>query len=246
MKPIIKIQQIALSLTLAILLSLWIIALDMKEIMNLHIGIKIIGALISALSSIGIYRILISLLSLLLENILCFKKWVYGADYLEGTWIGFYIGAKGLVRYMIEEYEQGLDGLIIRGKSFDENLKYHTSWVSTSSNVDSISGRVSFMYETYSIKDDKNNNGIAFFNFERENRNDPPTMLIGFSSDLFLAGKRLPAIEIKLDKKVSMKQALDEAVKFHQENKEYIFVASKIKKSSWFSSILSKFLFKLN
>lgn len=230
MKPIIKIQQIALSFTLIILLSFWTGAFSIQSIIELQIGLKIIGALITALSSIGIYRILISLLSSLLENNSYFKKWVYGADYLEGTWIGFYIGTKGLVRYMIEEYEQSLDGLIIRGKSFDENLKYHTSWVSTSSNIDSVSGRVSFMYETYSIKDDKNNNGIAFFNFERENRNTPPTILIGFSSDLFLAGKRLPAIEIKLDEKIPMKQALNEAVKFYKENKDHIFVTSNINK----------------
>ncbi|WP_295937289.1 hypothetical protein [uncultured Alistipes sp.] len=229
MKAIIRIQQIAISITILLLLSLWTIAYSTQHIVDSEIAIKIIAIVIACLSSVGFYRLCISLLSSAINKCPVFKKLIYGADYLEGTWIGFYIGAKGLVRYMVEEYEQNLNRLTIRGKSFDENLNYHSHWTSTSSSIDSVAGRVSFMYETNSVKDDKINSGIAFFNFERESGTTAPKMLLGFSSDLFLAGKRLPAIEFKLDRKVSLKEALEEAVRFYSENKGILLSKVHIK-----------------
>lgn len=224
MKPIIKVHQISISITVLLLLSIWTLIYSLKSVSDSAVWVKCISVLIACFSSVGIYKLIILTLTGLLQKCNCIKKWIFGNSYMEGTWVGFYIGNSGEVRYIIENYEQDLEGLTIRGKSYDENYKYHTNWTSSSSNIDVEKGRVSYMYETYSIKDRNNNNGIAFFNFERDNKTSPPKSIIGFSSDLFLAGRRLPAMEYKLDTKCTSKQGLEYAVRYYEENKENIFV----------------------
>lgn len=103
----------------------------------------------------------------------------------------------GKERFLIESFEQGLDSLVIRGWSYDENNSYHASWEADTININVDKGKISYMYEVNAIRDIANNNGIAIFNFERVTKTSPPFKLRGFSADLHIA-KKIKAIEIKI------------------------------------------------
>lgn len=52
------------------------------------------------------------------------KKKILGNYYLEGTWVGFFVGNSGKIRYICERFEQSLEGIIIQGSSYTDNQKY--------------------------------------------------------------------------------------------------------------------------
>ena len=191
MKPSIKLHSFAFSLATAIVFILWTQVSAIVELNNL---LKIIfGCLIS----LGIYRLIAGIIIYSIKKNVWIKKLFLGSYYLEGTWVGFYFGVSGNERFIIERFEQDIDSLVIRGKSFSETTIYHATWTAASVNIDVINGRISYMYECLPINDKSNQNGIAIFNFERDNQYTAPIGLTGFSSDLHL-GKRCRAKEIKI------------------------------------------------
>ncbi len=166
------------------------------------------------------YRIIASFIVYLTTKSSWIKKKILEQYYLEGTWVGFYIGVSGHERYLIERFEQGIDTLVIRGKSFNEQLKYQSTWTTSSVNIDIIHGKISYMYEVVNINDKSNNNGIAIFNFDRDNQYSEAKGLSGFSDDLHL-GQRVKAKEIKLSDNCNLdeKEALARAIKLFNEHK---------------------------
>lgn len=192
MKPVIRFNSIALSLSTLIIFSLWEI---LNKIHDLFPSLIIFTGLIISLS---VYRLVVNLLAYLLDKSMIVKKFIYGSSYLEGTWIGFYIGVNGSVRYLIERHEQEFDSLVIKGKSFDDNLNFHSMWTADAVSIDVKKGELTYMYNVSALSDVSNNVGIAIFNFERVNSQKAPTKLIGYSSDLHIA-KKVKAMEIKVD-----------------------------------------------
>jgi len=57
-------------------------------------------------TSFGFYRIIINLALLLTKKISFVKKHILGSSYLEGTWVGFYIGFEDKPRFFVERFEQ--------------------------------------------------------------------------------------------------------------------------------------------
>jgi len=93
--------------------------------------------------------------------------------------------------------------------------------VAIAENIDTKKGQLTYMYDIYAVNDKSNNNGIAIFNFERENQYKAATKLIGFSSDLHL-GKRIRSMQYKLDDscKINFETAILESRKLYEEYKD--------------------------
>jgi len=216
MNPSIKLQSISFSIATATVFSGWTF---LTEIGRSYPYIKIAIAL---LISLGVYRLIASLIIEASKKWTWFKKIMLGSYFLNGTYVGFYIGASGKIRYIVERFEQDIDSLVIRGKSFDDNLNYHANWTATSVNIDTKAGKISYMYECTPMKDSSNHNGVAIFSFIRKNQDSPANGLEGFSADLHI-GKRVRAKEIKVSDKCSLdeKDALRKAKKLYIENKKF-------------------------
>lgn len=215
MKPLVKLNSIAFAISTSVVFSLWQILLKSQGTNPLII--TIVGVIVS----LGLYRITANFIILLIQESTWIKRKFLGPQFLEGTWVGFYIGPSGNQRYLIEKFEQEIDSLVIRGKSFDENLNYHSSWTSSSVNIDVNNGRITYMYELTPLKEIKNNNGICVFNFERDNQYSKPKGLEGFSADIHI-GSKVKAKEIKVSDycKFQENEALEKAKETYDQFKD--------------------------
>lgn len=215
MTPSVKLNSIAFGTSTAIVFAAWT---EIFKLSQLDIAYKVI---LGGLLSLGLYRLIATGIIYLVKKNNRVKEYFLGPYYLEGTWVGFYIGVSGNERFLIERFEQDIDTLVICGKSFCETTKYHATWTASSVNIDTINGRISYMYECLPVNDKSNHNGIAIFNFKRDDQYSAPKGLTGFSADLHL-GQRVRAMEIKVSNKCNMdeKEALEKAKKIYADNKD--------------------------
>lgn len=215
MKPTIKLSSIGFGISTAIVFSIWKLLLEIGTI-NI-----IVTTIIGMVISLGLYRLIANFILYLIQKSTWIKCKFLGAHFMEGTWVGFYIGASGNVRYIVERFEQEVDSLVIRGKSFDEKLNYHSTWNSNSVNIDILNGKLSYMYELSPIKEIKNSNGICFFTLDRDSQYDKPTGLTGFSADIHM-GIKIRAKELKVSDKCNMKEieALEKAKELYEKHKD--------------------------
>ena len=165
-------------------------------------------AFVGFFTSFGIYKLLVTLLHSTARKIEIVNRIFSGNEYLNGTWIGFYKGASGKVRYIVERYEQNLDEIIIRGHSYDEAMNLHATWNSTSVQINSKIGKIVYTYTVTSLDENTNGLGIAEFDFERKSEKEFPTIIQGYSSDIHI-GKRVRSFEKKVTKRDTLKK--DEA-----------------------------------
>lgn len=175
-----------------------------KFIDTLFTGSKndIILWVIGFVSSVGTYKSIVFLFHSSLKVFEPIKRFFLGNEYLNGIWLGYYIGASGKKRYIVEYYEQDLDKIQIRGHSYNENMELHSSWASTSITIDEVKGKIFYTYSVNSLGDNINNIGCAEFDFERKKYCKYPLIIQGFSTDIQI-GKRIKSYEVKLtDKKI--------------------------------------------
>src|SRR5665647_126175 len=146
MNPLIRLHSIALSITTLIVFYLWrLISTVAVEYPNLKI-------LIAVLISIGIFRLVLTFFKDVLMKIRFIKKWIFGPSYLEGVWVGFFIGRTDKERFYIETFEQDFNSITIRGDGYKEDEGYFGSWTSKNVHFDVRIGSVSYLYETKKLK----------------------------------------------------------------------------------------------
>lgn len=230
MKPVIRFNTIVISLTTTAIFGIWLCISRLiitypdwfKDSANNQYNL--LGLLLAGLVSIGIYRLFFLITSNVVNKCQWIKKIVFSSYYIEGTWIGFYIGVFNKERFLIETFEQNLDGLIIKGISFDENKNLHTFWTSESINLDPEKGELSYQYKVKSTKENPDPNGVAYFSLIRDNNKKPPTMLVGFSADSHLT-KKCKAMEYRYSDKTyyDINIALKKAEEFYQTKKDLVF-----------------------
>lgn len=152
------------------------------------------------------------------------KKWIFGASYLEGVWIGFFIGKMDKERFFIETFEQDFNSITLRGEGYRDGEGYFGSWTSKNVHFDVRIGSISYMYETDAIKDSAISPGLAIFKIDRESIDCPPYKLKGFSSDLYNP-KKFKSLEYKISDVPNVKDvniALEKAKDFYEKNKTFI------------------------
>jgi hypothetical protein len=160
----------------------------------------ILLCMLGFISSVGTYKAIVLFFHSAIKMCEPVKMFFLGNEYLNGIWIGYYIGASGSKRYIVEYYEQDLHKIQIRGHSYNEQLELHSSWASTSVTIDEGKGKIFYTYSVNSLGDNINNIGCAEFDFERKGYCKYPSIIQGFSTDIQI-GKRIKSYEEKLNDK---------------------------------------------
>ena len=191
MTPEIKFHSIVITITTALVYGVWIVFLTLVQ---QHPWLAVA---VSAFISLGVYQTLVAVLTTILRKCSWMKRFILGPSFLQGTWVGFFIGHGQQVRFIVETFEQELGRLVIRGRAFRDNGVFHVSWVAENATFDSERGKLVYHYQADGIGNSFINPGIADFSVERSGSDQPPVGLVGFSSDLFNPQKLL-AFEEKL------------------------------------------------
>lgn len=178
MSPEIKFHSFVTSFTTLVVFSLWV------YLQTLIDKYPIISIIIASIFTLGIYRLINTMLMAFFRNCQPFKKFILGPTYMEGTWVGFFVGHNN-IRYLVETFEQDLSLLKIRGRVYREDFTFHGSHISTNASLDIVSGHLSYSYDADTIPNTHINAGLARFTLDRDSREQAPHRIIGYSSDLF-------------------------------------------------------------
>lgn len=229
MKPIHRFYSIVITITAIIVFAIWTISSCILSkhpdwINSNYYLLYGFAAILTYLVTYGTFQSVFSIINYLFENWNWLKRVVMSSSYLEGTWVGFYIGVFGKVRYIIETYEQTFDETIIKGTSFDETKNLHSFWTSVSVNVNIDKGEILYQYRVKPTIEKTDPNGIAYFSIIRGNNKKPAKEIIGFSNDSHLT-KKCKAMEYKLSSSTeyNLNEAIENACNFYQTKKEIIF-----------------------
>lgn len=165
----------------------------------------------------SIYRLINALFMAAFRNVKLLKKFILGASYMEGTWVGFFVGHNNNIRYLVESFEQDLSLLKVRGRVYRDDFTYHSSHISTDASIDTVNGRLSYSYDADAILNTHINPGLARFELVRKGREKMPHHIVGYSSDLFHS-KKLTAFQDKVSDSTALELsvALSEAEKVYE------------------------------
>lgn len=221
MTPLAKFNSIIVTATTMIMYMLW---LGIEKIDDAYIErYWLLLILVAALTSLGFYRFLTTILEILFKKIKLIKKFILGDRYLEGTWVGVYVGLGGNIRYIFETYEQSLEDVLISGYSYKDNKTVHGKWKAINPIIDCRSKKIIYYYETDMISNSHINQGFASFTMEKTEKGKYYDKMQGFSSDLYCAEK-IYAIEEKISEDFwsDRDKILAKAEEVYQKNKDFL------------------------
>lgn len=220
MTPLAKFNAIIISITTFFMYGLW---LGINKVIEIETIPFFITTILSALVSLGFYRSMSGILKKIFMNIKFVKKFVLGNYYLEGTWVGFFIGNNGRVRFLCENFEQDLEGIVIQGSSYTDCKKIHGSWIAKNPVIDIKEKRITYYYEADMIKNLFINPGLASFKMDKINKSSYINRLNGFSSDIYNPNK-LFAVEEKISESFifDVNFILQHAQEVYEKNKNII------------------------
>lgn len=219
MSPEIKFHSFVTSVTTLVVFTTWSLSLS---VVSEYPFVSIIAA---SVFTLGVYRLVNSILMSMFRKCKWVKKFILGASYMEGTWVGFFVGHQNKIRYLVETFEQDLSLLKIRGRVYRDDFTYHSSHISTDASLDTVNGKLSYSYDADAILNTHINAGLARFELVRSGREEAAHHIVGYSSDLFHSNK-LTAFEDKMSDATSVE--LDEALeKAEQVYDKYRSVAGK-------------------
>lgn len=207
-----KINMAIVTTTSAITLGVWTIAIKFPT----YDSIKYIS---SVITSVVVYKVFFWVFSWLIENCESLKSFIFGPEYVNGVWVGFYMGASGNVRYYIECFEQEIDRLSIKGKAYD-GVQLHGTWESTSALFDFLRGKIAMSYLSTGYQFANRGVGSAEYEIQRSCRNEKPAKIIGFSADVS-SGKFAKCMSIKVAEPHTEEKLLEIAKKLYEQNKHY-------------------------
>lgn len=210
MSPEIRFHSFVTSLTTLIVFSVWSFYLQIVS------KYPISSVIVASIFTLGVYRLVNMIFLVIFREVKCIKKLILGASYMEGTWVGFFVGHQNNIRYLVETFEQDLSLLKIRGRVYKNDFTYHSSHISTDATINTINGKLIYSYDSDSILNTHINVGLARFEIIRNSREKPAHHIVGYSSDLFHS-KKLIAFEDKISDSTSVElnKALEEAEKVY-------------------------------
>ena len=213
MSPELKFHSIIISITTLIMFTIWI------KVTSFIVAYPLLSVFLAGIFSLGVYRFLTTIFLSLFRNIIFIKKFILGSSYMEGTWVGFFVGHQNKIKYIVETFEQNLTELKIRGNMYNNKI-LHGSYISHDVTIDIKNGTISYLYDADVMTNTHNNPGLAKFNFERPNKESPPNRLTGYSSDLFSPTK-LIAFEEKISDKttIEISDALEKSIEIYNKYK---------------------------
>lgn len=170
--------------SVTILIMFWVVSWANMNLANFTVNYPFLSGLSALVSLVGVYRSLALGISWILHRSIYVRKWIFGAYFLHGTWIGYFIGHAGDKRLIVELYDQDLDSLIQNGRSFTIQKAPHGHWVGGATNVDVRRGRLIYTYSNDIGTNSTTLEGITTFQFEREASHKTPNRLDGYAHDL--------------------------------------------------------------
>jgi hypothetical protein len=203
---------------------------DIGKILCLNGSAKkiVIEYLLPFFVSFGLYELIAHFFLFIINRCELLKWFFFKKEYLQGIWVGFYIGHLKRVRYTVEHIEQNIDGdIMIRGTAYDENFNVHSKWNSEAVTLDVKKGELMHAYFSYGLNDKMNSTGLALFSFKRKNQFTSPEVLEGYFIDSHI-GERLYWYESKVPccikrlllSEDNVKKVLDDDRKFLPRAKE--------------------------
>ncbi|MDT2662544.1 hypothetical protein P7E02_21855 [Enterococcus hulanensis] len=221
-----KFNSIVIGITTTLMFITWHLIQDFSEkhelIKNYSLLSSIITSALSFILSIGFYRLVFRLLSILFNKSKCFKKWILGKTYLEGIWIGCFVGATGKKRFFYEIFTQSLDGLMIRGYSFEEDFSPQSTWSVENAVINPHIYGLTYTYLNDSNASTHTNLGLANFTFIL-NKKEKAKELKGYTCDLFNT-KKIYSIEKKYSDNVTIEEKenilIEEARKMYLDHED--------------------------
>mgnify|MGYP001587503561 CR=1 FL=1 len=210
MNPEIKFHSFVTSVTTLVVFGIWAYMLTYVE------KNPIISVLVAGVFTLGIYRLVNTFFMGAFRRIKPLKKFFLGGSYMEGTWVGFFVGHNNDIRYLVESFEQDLSLLKIRGRVYRNDNTFHSSHISTDASIDTVNGKLSYSYDADAISNTHINAGLARFELVRKGREVAPHHIVGYSSDLFHPNK-LKAFQDK----ISDSTALELNVELSEAEKVY-------------------------
>lgn len=149
------------------------------------------------LLSLGIYKLLASILQIFFRKFGFVKKHLLGPSYINGTWIGKFTSTTGEPVYTVEHFEQTLSSLKIRGQAYRESGETYAQWTSVSETIDETAGILTYTYNCDKPTEKGSFQGVCVFQFERVDETCCPDRIRGYSADL-VDGVRTPNYETKI------------------------------------------------
>jgi hypothetical protein len=206
MSPAGKFHAIVVSLTAVVVFALaaWLKpVVDQAATQN-----QSLATLAKVLSTVGAYALLGKGVSLVLEKLPLFRRFVFGRTYLHGTWVGYFVGHAGDKRWTVETFIQTLYDLRINGRSYDASGKLHATWKVLATRVDGQDGTMVFAYEMDILSRTEPVRGITTIQLDYDAKTGRPCALSGLAQDLADSVR----IAIQEEKWVDTGKSFDEAL----------------------------------
>ncbi len=161
--------------------------------------VNIIAYCITFVLSFSFFMIINKFIREIFNKCELLKKQILKESYINGTWVGWYIGYSNQKRYYVERIYQTIDGVFIKGITYDaSSLKENSKWNSTSLEIDSEKKCYFFSYDSQSSSGKENCNGCGKMDFHY-NKKKYPSEMSGYTLDIQLADKgRIISKEIKI------------------------------------------------
>ena len=124
------------------------------------------------------------------------KKIILGRNYFEGLWIGYYL-VDNEVEFYYEFFEQDLETLTFKGKSFDKNKVYTGEWTIVKPYLNVSDSRLTYYYEMNVVSSDNITLGCSRATIHWD-KNWHAQKLVGFAMDSYSINKQ-PYVSIKIN-----------------------------------------------
>jgi hypothetical protein len=140
-------------------------------------------AAVTLLATRSIYELLASILHRLARRSLTLNRWLLGPGYLRGTWVGSLIGKGGDTRILVEHYDQDLEGLVVRGRSYTQTGDPHAEWHTLATRVQPKEGLLFCFYLTRIYTHTSPAEGVGRYQFVLGKGSNGPVGLSGHVVD---------------------------------------------------------------
>jgi hypothetical protein len=150
----------------------------------------------AALGSSGAYRFIVTGLFWVFGRIALVRRWILGAESLEGTWVGRYV-RNGEARYTIECIDQSTGETRIEGREFDGSCNTRATWFSEAVFVDVRRSQLVYAYTCDVFEKQHQQHGIGFFRIIRRRMSDGGDKLDGYAVDM-VDGMKDPNTEYRV------------------------------------------------
>lgn len=192
MSPETRLHATALSITVAVMLPLVGLVVPWLEAHQaLDVTSFIVANALTVLTGGTLYKLLVSEMTKRARRWNRILKAYLGPRFVKGTWAGTLSTKTGEFRWVVEQYEQTLSSLIVKGQSYLRDGTFDASWETKAADVDAQKGS---LYCLYSVDVNGKPNPVmamGHLKFDRQGADAPPRRLSGYSIDVD-AGLSLP------------------------------------------------------